>query len=271
MRIAQPSTVLAFLPLYIAIENSEHEVLTFGDPKAAIEAVVKKQADLAIGDPFIFDYLNYEENKVIIVAGLIRKITFTLITFNPFIQEATKKTFSGKIIVSYPEPSTTFFLARKLKDEYKFAAIIETPFNTELRPLLTQEADLAIVIEPNTTYAIRNGARKLLDFFDTIAVLTGFSTTKNFAIKKQKELKELFAKVKYGVQKFYSDENLTLLIAKKYFPMVEESVLREAIANLRKSQVYCPDLQFTDEEIKAGLELRRINLPLKKVKEFIRY
>ncbi len=267
MKISQPATILAYLPLYIAIKGTGHEIVTYDSPKNAIEATVKGETDISIGDPFMFDYMDYE--KVVIFAGFAKGVFHSLVTFDPFIKEASKKDLQGKTIVAYPEPSTSFFLCKRLKEGYLLDSIIQTPFNTELGPLLTQEADLAIVLEPNTTYALKNGAKELIDFSKEKAVMTGFCTTKKYLAKNKKELREFLALMKKGFGIFQADEKLTLETAKKYFPLVNEKILAEAINKIRNAGIYCLDFKFSEKEIVEGMKMRQIILPLQKVKKFI--
>ena len=174
MRIAQPSRLLGYLPLYIAVEGTEHDLLTCDTADKAIEAVAAGQADLSIGDPFMFEYVDYAAGDLVIVAGFAKRVFHSLVTFSPFISAANEKELAGKTLVCYPEPSTAFFIARNLKAKYKLGNLLQTPFNTELGPLLTQEADAAIVMEPNTAYALKNGAKELINFATMEAVMTGF-------------------------------------------------------------------------------------------------
>ncbi|MDO8553646.1 MAG: hypothetical protein Q7S22_02470 [Candidatus Micrarchaeota archaeon] len=269
MRIAQPSKILAYLPVYIAIEGKNHEMFTYDDPLESIRAAVKGEVEMSMGDPFLFDYIDYNEENIVIFAGFIKRVFHSLITFNPFVKTADKKELEGKTIVSYPEPSTSFFLSRRLKQQLKFGNIIQTPFNTELGPLLTQEADAAIVLEPNTTYAIRNGARELLDFSKQEMVMTGFCTTLPYYRKHLKELKKFLEEVKIGIELFENDEETTLRVAKKYFPLVEELILTESIEKLRNAKIYCKDFKFNDNEIKEGIKMRDISIPYAQVKKYI--
>lgn len=271
MRIAQPAKLLVYLPLYIALEGSDHELLSYDNAKAAIEAVSKGEADISIGDPFMFDYLDYETAGILLFAGFARKVFHSLITFNPFIHAATKKYLAGKTIVSYPEPSTAFFLCKNLKKEYLLGNIVETPFNTELGPLLTQEADIAMVTEPNTTYALRNGAKELINFSSIEMVMTGFCAKKGYCENNTKKLRSFLDLVREGIASFHTDEALTLRVAKKYFPLINEAILAAAIHNLREMNLYCSNFQFTERDIQEGIRVRHISLSPEKVKKFIVY
>lgn len=262
MRIAQPSTILGYLPLYIMQGN---EIITYDTAQKAIEAINIGECDISIGDPFMMNYIDYEKKNIIIIAGFSNKVFHSVLTFDPFI---SIKNMKGKTIVSYPEPSTSFFLAKKLKKEFALGKILETPFNTELSPLLTQEADLAIVLEPNATSALKNGARMLKDFSNTKAVMTGLCTTKNFYEKNKKEIEEFLKQLKTSIKDFLSDDNI-LQKAGKYFPLHDKEVLADAIERLRKEDIYCENLKFTDEEIIKGLELRNINMNVEEAKRYI--
>jgi len=156
-----------------------------------------------------------------------------------------------------------------LKKQYNFSNVIRTPFNTELGPLLTLEADVAVVLEPNATYAIKNGAKELSDFSEIEAVTTGFCVTKSFYSKNKKEIYNLSEMIKKGIEIFENDNALTLNVAKKYFPLVNENILNESIERIRKADIYCRELKFSDKEIEEGLRLRDIDMSVKDVKKFI--
>jgi ABC-type nitrate/sulfonate/bicarbonate transport system substrate-binding protein len=271
LRIAQPSDVLLYLPLYLALEGTGHEVLSYGSPKAALEAVAQGEADLAVGDPFLFNYIDYTANDLAIIAGFARKLAHTVITFNPFITEAAPAQLRGRTIVCYPEPSTSFFIARNLKEEYDLAGLLPTPFNTELGPLLTQEADLAVVIEPNTTYALRNRARALIDLMDTPAVLTGFCAARSFAAKRKQALAAFLETVRKGIEIFNADPGRALGLARRRFPLVDEQTLGEALGRIRKADIYCRDLRFSDDDVAAGRRVRQIAMPIERMRRFLTY
>lgn len=241
MIIAQPGIVLAYLPLYLAVEGTEHELITCNGPLEAIQTIIKNQADMMIGDPFIFDYVDYEKHGLKLIAGFANKVFHSLITFDPFLKD-----LSGKTIVTYPRPSTAYFLYRYDKKRLGFGPDIQTPFNTELGPLLTQEADAAIVLEPNTSYALANGARVLKDYSHIKAVMTGCVAKKNVKLPDLKK----------GIYVFLNDKKRTLEVAKKYFPLVQEDILTKAIENLRSINPYCT--RFDEEDIITGKKIRKI-------------
>jgi len=139
-----------------------------------------------------------------------------------------------------------------LKKKYGLGNVLETPFNTELGPLVTQEAEVALVIEPNTTYALQNGARVLVDFTKP-AALTAFFTIKKNAKTQKKELQKLLTAIRAQIP---LDQDRAIRIAEKYFPGSDEAILRTAIKNICESDSYCPRLQFTKEELEYGLLLR---------------
>lgn len=271
MKIAQPATIFVYIPLYLGIEGTEHTLTSYGTADKAIAAVSKGEADISIGDPFMFNYLNYKEKDVVIIAAFIRRVLHSLITFNPFLQRADEATLQGKSIVCYPEPSTSFFLAQQLKKKYELGELLQTPFNTELGPLLTEEADVAVVLEPNATYALHNGAKELLDFSREAAVTTGFCMHRPQYMKKKKEVQAFLSLVKKGIDIFKEDPTKTESVAQKYFPLVHPTILKAALARIRNRDYYCEDFTFTDEEIERGLALRDIDLSVKEARKlFIR-
>ncbi|MFH1770620.1 MAG: hypothetical protein ABH828_03620 [archaeon] len=246
--IAQPDMMLGYLPIYITKEFYDFEILNTGNDDSAVKAVVEGRADLSLGDPFMFNQVDY--GKVKVMKGFIKRPFLWLITFNPFL-----KSIKNKILVTLPEPSTTYHYALKLQKEYNLK-LFETPFSTELGPLLTQEADICLANEPAYTQAVMNGAITLQSFVSEKFAFTGFCSTK--------DQPEFFKHLKKAMDIFYKDEEKTLEIAKKYFSLNEE-ILKKAINNLRVAKIY--DFNFTKEEIDNALTLK--GLKYETFKKFI--
>lgn len=133
-----------------------------------------------------------------------------------------------------------------------------------------KKEDLAIVVEPNTTYALRNGAKELADFSKEEAVMTGFCMTREGYRKQRKELAGLLRNITEGLLVFDKDPAQALRVARHYFPLVEESVLAEAIGNIQKRNIYCTDFRFSDKEIEAGLRMRQLKMTLMQAKRYMR-
>jgi ABC-type nitrate/sulfonate/bicarbonate transport system substrate-binding protein len=232
--------ILGYLPVYIAREFYPFEILNCNNDDQSINAVIEGRADISMSDPFMFNEIDYKNVKVI--SGFIKKPLLYLITFNPFLKDLNKK-----ILVTYPKPSTTFLFASKLSKENDLD-LIETPFNTELGPLLTQEADAGLVIEPNYSQAVLNGAITL-DSFDIPFAFTGFCS--------KKPCKDFLRAVGKGIEIFKNDPVETLRVAKKYFHL-DEDILKLAIDRFRSNEIY--GLKFSSEEIKNAFALRGMSV-----------
>ena len=237
MIIAQPDNLLIYLPLYIAKEELGFELINCGNDDKVIEAVKEGRADISVGDPLMFGTVDYGQTKLF--AAFINKPLLNVITFNQFFDN-----LQGKTMVTYPKPSTSYMLSERLARQYDLT-LIETPFNTELGPLLTQEADVAIILEPNYAQATRNRARTILTLSDEGFAFTGFTSK-----KKQPDFQKALRK---GIDVFYENDELTLSIAKKYFSLCDEDLMI-AINNIRKLKPY--SLKFTKKEVQNALNLR---------------
>ena len=62
MIIAQPGKILAYLPLYMSCPGCTF--MTFDGPLDCLDAVAKGQVDMAIGEPFLFDHIDFEKNSI---------------------------------------------------------------------------------------------------------------------------------------------------------------------------------------------------------------
>lgn len=237
--ISQPDTILGYLPLYIAKELGDFEIISCGNDDESVKAVLEGRADIGVGDPFMFKEIDY--GKLKIISAFVTKPFLYIITFNPSIKDLKNKT-----LVTYPKPSTSYNFSMKLKKKYNLN-LIETPFNTEIGPLLTQEADMTLILDPNYTQAIKNGAITLKTLIDEPFAFTGiYSYNKN---------KKFITLMKRAINIFNNDKVFTLKVAKKYF-YLKEDVLKEAISNLRKANIY--STTFTKKEVENALKLRAL-------------
>ena len=99
--------------------------------------------------------------------------------------------------------------------------------------------------------------------------MTGLCCHKSFYQNNRKQLAAFLETIKQGIIIFLNNPEKTFVVAQKYFPVVEPSILREALEKIRNGDIYCTHFTFTDAEIQEGLLMRRIQLSLKEVKRFI--
>lgn len=102
-------------------------------------------------------------------------------------------------------------------------------------------------------------------------VMTGFCATKPYYVNNTKKLRSFLDMLQKGIELFHTNETIALTVAKKYFPLVNEAILAEAISNLRKMDLYCKNFRFTEQDIREGLRVRHIPFSLEKIKKFILY
>ena len=259
MRIGQPAYILPYLPIYMTIDELDYEVHTYDTPKDVLVGLSKNEIDLSIGDPFLQNYFDFKKNHINIFCDLISKSPISLITFNPFIKDFSKKMLNGKTLITFLNPSTSYFIGQSLKTQFKLGEIITTQFNTEFGFLISQEVDIALSFEPNITYAIENGANELYDFSQDNNATTSITINNKNKLDKN-ELKKFKDKLIKNIERFYSDEEYTLEIAKKYFGLIDTKILIKAINKLRSQKIYCNNLKFEKSEIENTINSRKLEL-----------
>ena len=119
--------------------------------------------------------------------------------------------------------------------------------------------DIALSSEPNITYAIENGANELYDFSQDNNATTSITINNKNKLDKN-ELKKFKDKLIKNIERFYSDEEYTLEIAKKYFGLIDTKILIKAINKLRSQKIYCNNLKFEKSEIENTINSRKLEL-----------
>lgn len=250
LTVAQFDYVLYYLPFYIAKDaflgdGLEIEVICTGNDDSAVGAVCRGEADVALSDPSMAAIATQEGKACRVTGQIAHKAPMFLITlnqlFDPLPLERLGPCLSGMRVSTYPKPSTTYtctcsFLRKTGLEPGRDVEIVETPYRDELGPLFSAEADFAVVNEPVFTQATGNGAkpiRSLLDDFGPMA-FSGFTVRRGFGRKgEEKEaLRRFMEAVGKGCEAVHSDRKLSLEIACRYFPEMEEEVIGKALGRL---------------------------------------
>lgn len=284
LTVAQFDYVLYYLPFYIAKEaflkkGPEIEVVCTGNDDSAVEAVCSGEADVALSDPSMAAIATEEGKPCRVVGQIAHKAPMFLITLNqlfePLPPEKLGQILSGMRVSTYPRPSTTYtctvsFLKGIGLEPGKDVEIVETPYRDELGPLFSAEADFAMVNEPIFTQAVGNGAKSIHSLVEDFGSMTfsGFTVRKGFGKKgeERKALQLFLEAVAKGCKAVHSDHELSLKIARKYFPEIEGEVLGKALDRLVGQGIITKKLEIPKKEWDGLVKLRLESKELKSKK-----
>lgn len=260
VRISQFNYTLFYLPIYIAKEKGffPFEIVfeNRNNDDLPVEDVVKKRAEFSLGDPVMSAYEKYSD--AITIGMIVKQLPNYLISLNPLAKEITLKDLKGKRVGCYAKNTTTHkMLAYLLKKEglniEKDVELVELQHHRELGPLISDEADYCIVMEPVLSQAIANGAKVVYSFMESLPAMavSGFTCR----VDQDPQLVKVFL---FGVQKgidTLKNKKEVLRIARAYFPDIEERALENAYVHLR-AKVWTSTLEINEKLWKQSFMIR---------------
>ncbi len=249
IRIAQWGYVnMLYLPVYLAIEGgffAKHgldiELVFPGNDDEVFAAVAKGKAELGLGDPTFCALKKNAKHDVKMLATIMDRIGTWGFTSNPVIPVIKDKDDMVNLrIGTYPSPATGTSILKNLKASNKrllrSMQIIEAPIGKQFGLLASGKADIVIDIEPFVSMAESKGCKVVYSFSKLHGpfAFTGLVAKNEFLEGSSERTKAILDGVKKG---FKALENNPALVAKtcaKYFPDMDEAVLKKATARLLK-------------------------------------
>lgn len=268
--IAQFGHVFLYLPLYVAKDKGFFDeqgldvtlVSTGGDEKT-FAAVASGSAQFGVADP-VFTAIAREQGRGgKVVASLVNGVPFWGVTFNKGSKEIDAPTdFSGKRIATYPSPSTSYaVMSVTLQNAGKpvKATIVQGAFGSLLAMLKSDQADVAMELEPVASIAVADGgkvvysaARKFGDF-----AFTGITVSDDYPAKNPKQVQAVVNAIAKAVAYTRNDFEGALAVAKMEFNDVPEPVLRSALKRILDDNVVPQSVVLDEKAWNRSVDIRR--------------
>jgi NitT/TauT family transport system substrate-binding protein len=269
--IDQAAKTLLYLPLYVAVDQGylrnqgiEVNIITAGGDSQAFAALASNQAQFAQGDPTFVAISHERGGPGIVIASVLDRVAFWGVTFDKSISLfSDPKGFQGLTVVTYPEPNTAYVVQKDLITKSglqlgRNTQIVQATFGTELGPLKSGAAQVAMSIEPTVSQALAQGAHIVFSYPDAWGpfLLTGLMTTEDFARKNPQTVQGVVNAYEEALQLIRRDPNTAVSIGQKYFPEVAPDVIRAAVQRLTAENVFPEHAHVNIASWEAALKLR---------------
>jgi NitT/TauT family transport system substrate-binding protein len=262
--------ILIYAPLYIAMdggffakEGLDIELVYSGNDDQVFATVISGAAQFGVGDPAFTAISREKGGEGKVIAALVGRVANWAVTKNPAIQPFTDpKELDGKRVTSFPSPSTTFTILSGLKKDLNLSKmeIKQLAFGTEQAAVERGEADLAIMLEPQTSVAESQGFRvvwSVAKYYGDFA-LTGVTTTDSF-IKKDPETVQRFVNALQAALNFSAkDPEAAATILEKSFATLQAPIVRSAMKRMVEDQTIPRNAAIDKEAWLKTLKLRQI-------------
>ncbi len=245
--IAQYGHVFLYMPLYVAIRKGFFKsngldvtlVSTGGDEKT-FTAVATGNAQFGVSDPTFVAIAREHGQKGKVVAAVVRGVPFWVVTLKKDIGEFSKpEEFNNYRCAAYTAPSTCYAVMKKILADGKAdkAQIVQGAFGTLPALLKSDQADMAIEIEPTVSIVVGQGGHVVYSPKDLLGdfAFTGLEVSQKYAQEHPDQIKSCVEALREAMEYIHNDFDGALEVAKQEFPDVKPEVVKDALARLRDS------------------------------------
>jgi|GEM_PF-139429 len=269
--------ILIYAPLYVAMdggyfakEGLDVELVYSGNDDQVFATVISGAAQFGVGDPAFTAISREKGGEGKVIAALVGRVANWAVTKNPNIPPFTDpQKLDGMRITSFPSPSTTFTILSGLQKDLNLSKmeIKQLAFGTEQAALERNEADLAIMLEPNASVAESQGFRvvwSLAKYYGGFA-LTGVTATDSF-IKKDPETVQRFVNGLQAALTFCATSpEAAAKSLEKNFPTLQPEIVRAAMKRMVDDETIPRSAVIDKEAWLKTLQLRNLVGDLKSI------
>ena len=253
-----------YMPLYIALEEGyfkenglDVELIYSGDEDQSATIVAEGKADFGIGDPIFSASTQFQGENLKTVALLVTKTPIVGYTNKEEISEIKDvKALNNLSISSFPEPSALYTNLRDLK--------IENDLNLDIKPMVlgsqmaaveAGEIDIAMDFDPIVAIAEREGFHAVISLGNFLPqqAMIGVVTKENYINEHPENVQKFVNAMQKAVKVFYTDDDISLRVAKKTFENINEHSLKRSIERTRQNEIYPKSLVITEGLWQQGI------------------
>jgi len=268
--IAQYGHFLLYMPLYVALDKGffkeqclDVKIISTGGDEKTFTAISSGNAQFGVSDPTFVAIARQRGQGGKVVAGIVRRVPFSIITFNPNIKKINKPSdFSGYRIATLPAPSTCYAVMTDILQNNGNpvnAKIVQGAYGTLPAMLKANQADMGMEFEPNVSKLVQQGAKILYSTsgYYGDAAFTGLMVSDQFFSQHSREIQAAVNAIAKAMKYIHQDFSGTLAVAKQEFPEIDDPTLREAIKRLIKEEASPDSPVLSQEAWDKAINLRK--------------
>lgn len=245
--IAQFGHVFLYMPLYVAQRKGffkrhglDVKLVSTGGDEKTFTAVATGNAQFGVSDPTFVAIAREHGQKGRVVAAVVRGVPFWIVALKKDIGVVTKpEEFEGRRCASFTAPSTSYAVMKKIlaDGQTKKATIVQGAFGTLPALLKSDQADLALEIEPTVSILVGEGGHVVYSPKDVLGdfAFTGLEVSDKFAAEHPEQIKACVGALKDAMDYIHQDFDGAVEVAKQEFPDVKPEIVKDALARLRDS------------------------------------
>jgi NitT/TauT family transport system substrate-binding protein len=232
------------MPLYVAIdkglfkqEGLDVKLVSTGGDEKTFAAVASGNAQFGVSDPTFTAIAKERGQGGKVVAAVVKGVPLSVISFKntkPF--EDTGK-FAGERIATYSAPSTSYTVMKQILDNSGRpvkAKIVEGAFGTLQAMVKTDQADMALEVEPMVSTALSHDGHIVFEvnrMYPDFA-FTGLMVSDQFRNEHPEVVQAAVNALTKSLKFIQNNPEGAVAVARKEFPELSENVVRTALNHL---------------------------------------
>ena len=202
---------------------------------------ISGDAQFGVADPTFIAIARQRGQAGKIVATIVNGVPFWGITKNPRVPTInTPQELKGFTVATFPSPSTAFTLQKQMFERGGLTpSIRQGGFGTLLALLESNQADIALELEPNVSQALTKGYRivySLADFYGDFTI-TGLTTTPDYLSKNPAAVTAVVHALGDSMSFIRQNPDEAAAILSKRFPEISQAVARAALQRVLASNI----------------------------------
>ncbi len=260
--------ILIYLPLYVALDGNffrreglDVHIQYSGNDDQVFATVASGAAQFGVGDPSFTAISREKGGKGRLIASLVTSLTNWGVAKKLSIANISEPSqLNGQRITSFPPPSTTYTVLSALKSENKLSKLTIVPvvFGGELAALEHGTADIAILLEPQTSLAESKGYRVIWSLAKLYGpfLLTGVSTTDDVIARNPGVIQSFVNGLQKAIEFIRSNRQGTVDFIASSFPNLPTATLDAAVGRLIRDNAVPTSAEIDMNAWRRTLQLR---------------
>lgn len=267
--IAQYGHIFLYMPIYVAQRKDffkkhglDVKLVSTGGDEKTFTAVVTGNAQFGVSDPTFVAIAREHGQSGKVVAAVVRGVPFWIVAMKKEIAVFNKpEDFEGHRCAAFTAPSTSYAVMKKIlaDGKTKKASIVQGAFGTLPALLKSDQADLALEIEPTVSILVGEGAHVVYSPKDQLGdfAFTGLEVSDKFAKEHPEQIKACVAALTEAMEFIHKDFDGAVEVAKQEFPDVKPEIVKDALARLRDSGTIPQDPTLPKTAWDSAIKMRK--------------
>lgn len=260
--------ILLYLPLYLAMEEGffreegvDVRLRYSGNDDQVFASLIADEADLGVGDPVFAAVAREKGFPGKVIALMVQRLGASGYTNESGPRDILRvHDLEGLRVGSFPAPSTTYTLLRKLKVSHGLSTmqIVQSAIGAQLSALAAGRVDIAMDLEPAVSRLEQEGYRVVfsLDEFTRPQAVTGITVTEQVMRRRSDDLQRFVHALQRAQTLLHTNSERSIAVAERLFPQLEKVVVRRAVKRLLERKVFPPTVEIEPVLWKESLDLR---------------